>query len=197
MKRILLILCFWLVGIAAANQSEYAPISPENVANLHEVGRFGTGAMNEAMAWSEDGRLIVGGARGFYFYEPLESHPQFYPFEAGIRELLFADENLVFVSDKETIWAYELDTRTIRYELEGLRPLSVSHQGDLLAYEVDAGVQVLDIASGTLLYDLSYAGILPEQYQLQEYGEGQDNQFFFGQFLPDDSGVIIGWRDVA
>jgi hypothetical protein len=200
MKRIFLLSLIFvlkLTAVSACCADEYPPITPDNVSRLQEVELVGQGSMNaSAFAWMPDSvGFAIGGSRGIWLYESLDATPQFIQLNRSIRYSLFStDGDLLFLSDGADLFAYELETQNIRYKVEGMHPLAISHDGRMLAYEVVTGVRVLEIATGEPLYELSYYGgiLVPEPVGEEELTV--DAQFDFAQFLPDDSAVLVYWN---
>jgi WD40 repeat protein len=189
MKRFfILMISICVVGIVFATDEDYPPITPNNVMNLQEVTSLGRGHANPAVTWSPDSStIIVGGYRGIFIYESPSAEPQFIELGLNIQYVLFASENLAFLSDATTLIAYDLATKAIQYQREGMRPLGISRDEQLLAFEVDMGVTVLDIATNETRYEISYAGILEPE------SDDNKNSFVFVQFYPDDSGLVLRW----
>src|SRR5262249_54784760 len=133
MKRFILILCLCFAGIVSANYPEYPPITAENVANLREVEHWGNGEMNRAVAWSSDGSsLLVGGRYGIFYYENIDAEPEFIELDLDVWSPFFASDSLIFFKHDSQIAAFDLNERRILYEVEGYRPLAISHNGQML-----------------------------------------------------------------
>lgn len=180
----------------------YPVITPENVAQLQEVQRLGSGFFAPMAAWSPDGsRVAVGGAGGFWLYPSPEQDPEFHPLEnvSKVTSILFAPSNdLVFLGDGQTIVAYDLSQNVVRYALEGFQPLTFSHSGDWVAYEVDDGVHIGRMDSGETVYDLSYLDVDGYWSWATESGPEDDytqiNSVIDAWFLPDDMSLIVRWE---
>jgi WD40 repeat protein len=194
MKRFfILVLCLYLVGIIYATAGDYPPITAENVMNLQEMEQFGQGNMSPSLAWSPDSsRLVVGGSGGLFLYESLDAEPEFIELGTGASAQLFApDGNTVFAYFGGKLNAFDLATRTVRYQLDGVQALAMSANGQYLAYTAYRSVQVIEIANGELRYMLNYSDIWGPDFNNEDYY--QYSRFVFAQFINDDAQLIVRW----
>lgn len=75
--------------------ADRAVITPENVAQLQRLGRYGTGELSDAFAWTPDGQtLAIGGATGIWLYvsDSLNILSDFIPTERYVDRVGFSPD---------------------------------------------------------------------------------------------------------
>lgn len=196
MRRLFLFLFFVSFSFNVfANQTDYPPLTPENVMDLQEVARMGNGRIDPtAVSWSPNGESLIAAAHhdGLFYWERLGAEPEFINLDARVHWPFFASESLIFYHSGGNLVAYDLLERQTLYEVQGIRALAVSHNGEMLAYEVADGLMILELETGNLLYDFAYPLQFPEETS-SDFG-WSDNLIFFAQFNPHDNALIVGWQ---
>jgi hypothetical protein len=158
MKRILFVLCFLVAGIVLANPSSDAPIAPENVMNLHEVETLGLGSLSGKLVWSPDGsQLVAGGRQGIFLFDNNYHSIGFIDMGKSVSVLKYApDGSFVFAYFDGKGNAFDLETKTVRYQLNSSRILAISEDEQMMAYQGYRSVIIADVATGETHYVLDY-----------------------------------------
>jgi len=206
LRRILLLLIIIVLSvpiaanlIAGSVPVRQTTINPDTINDLQLAERYGTGSMNEVVAFSPvDERIAVGSPRGIYILDHIDAEPQLIelfqsdemPF--NVTSLLFSpDGNNIFAGNGDEVLAYDLIEETIRYHLEdGEQVLSFNDDGSLLLYEMQHGVNVLDTESGEVVRVLSYDGIWERETTPEDDWE-QVNTVISARFMADGERIIV------
>src|SRR5215510_5341272 len=72
--------------------------------------------------------------------------------------------NFVFAVFDGKINAFDLETKTVRYQLDGGSVLAISENRQLVAYTGYRSILIADIATGETRYVLDYSGIWMPDY---------------------------------